>query len=308
MLSEEAIQQRVADVQAKIEVPSYQDVAWDGAWKRRAGAIWGVAGVATLVGAVTGLAAPLFPVLAGMELASALALIPKSVAIFSAIGVSTGLTIGAVTGPGAGAAASTMKEFERRQLARTIEEEIRRNPEASVELIRERVALPEEDQPKNIRWQDYFNVKTGLAFAAIGAMGGLIFAGALLATGSAAAFAMPGLTMLLGEAAKDTAMVVAYSMGIGACFGANFGVSHALVTRKAVNFANDMLSGKMLGDPWPKRVNVPELQPVLAPVVHREPEPVAVETKPRFTDKVPHAPDYESIVNRSIAENGALQR
>lgn len=314
MVPEETIQQRVAEVQSKIDVPSYQDVAWDGAWKRRAGAIWGVAGVATVVGLVTGLAAPFFTVLAGMELASAAALLPKSVAVFSALGLSSGLAIGAVTGPGAGAAASTMKEYERRQLARKIEEEIRRNPEASVELIAERVALPEQDKPENARWSDYFKLKTGLVMAAIGAVGGLIFAGALLAVGGVAAegavasFGMPALKIMLGEAAKDAAMVVAYSMGLGACFGANFGVSHALITRKAVNFANKLLSGEAVGGPWPKSVNVPEPQPVITPVVvpHAHEDRMEMETKPAHAAKFERAAGYESIAKRAVPENGAV--
>ena len=96
MVTEAEIQQRIAEEQAKIDVPSYQDVVWEGAWKKRAAGLWGMMGVAMVVGAVMGLAAPLFPILGGMEVATALALIPKSVTIFSAIGISSGLVIGEI--------------------------------------------------------------------------------------------------------------------------------------------------------------------------------------------------------------------
>lgn len=316
-MTQEDIRKRIADEQAKIEVPTYQDAAWDGAWKRRAGAMWGVAGVAAIVGALTGVIAPLTPVLVGMGLAEAVALIPTSVAVFTAIGTSTGLAIGAAVGGDAGAAASTMKEYERRQVSRDIKQAIEQNPDVSVEAIQEPVGQPEEDKEKSAKWSDYFNLRAAVTFATLGAIGGLIFATALTASGGAAMFAMPAMELLLGAAAQNAAMVTAYSMGLGAAFGLNFGVSHALITRKAVNFANDLLSGKALGAPWNVNVNDPDLKPVLVPELHQKaparsmpvPEVQAEEEKACcYADKVTRAPDYESMVTQSIkdAENARL--
>ncbi|MDX2074560.1 MAG: hypothetical protein SFX19_09405 [Alphaproteobacteria bacterium] len=303
MVSEAEIEKRIAEEQAKIEVPSYQDEVWTGTWKRRAGALWGLMGLAMVVGAVIGLLAPLFPILGGMPAVEAVALIPKSIAIFSAIGISTGLAIGSVMGPSAGASAAAIREYERRQIAREIEETIRRNPEADVSLVAKGVALQEEDKEKNIRWTDYFNLKTGLLFSGLGAAGGLVFATALAAVPGADNFAMPAMNWLLGESVKIPAVVTAYSMGLGSLFGLNFGVSHALITNKAVNYANDLLGGKALGEPWPRRVNVPEPKPVLSPVVHVKENGDGPEATPtKFAEKLQRAANYESLVAQSVKE------
>ncbi len=316
MVSEEELQQRIAEEQAKIEVPSYQDATWDSAWKRRASAIWGIGAVGMTVGAVIGLLAPVLPALVASAPFSA-AVVAKSVAIFASLGITGGMGIGMMAGPAAGSAAGAIKEFERRQIAREIEQKIRDNPDADVTLLQERVSQLEEDNPKSIRFADYFNVKTGLLFAAIGAVGGLIFATALLATGGLVAaggvaaspmiaqLAMPAAQLLLGSAAGNAAAVTAYSVGLGALFGMNFGVSHALITRQACNFAGDLLSGRGLGSPWPKRVNLPEPKPVLSPVVvTRVSEPEQAESK-TFSEREKRAPNYEALVNQSIREADA---
>lgn len=309
MASNSDIDKRIALEQAKIDVPSYQDAAWDGGWKRRAGAIWGVGAVAGITGAVMGLTTPLAPMLfAGMAPSAAMAMIPTSVAVFSALGITAGMAIGGVMGPNAGAAASAMKEYERRQIARDVEEKIRENPEAEVQLIA-RDPIPREAEKTDFKFSNYVNLKTGLLFAAIGAAGGLVFAAALAMTGGigsglAGQFIMPAAKVLLGAAAENSAIVTAYSMGLGAAFGANFGVSFSLITRKAVNFANDLLSGKLLGDPWPRKTNIPEMQPVLSPVVvkHPELEEAVAPEQPKFAEKVQRAPNYEKLVAQSIKE------
>lgn len=304
MATEAEIQKRIAEEQARIEVPSYQDVAWDGAWKRRAAGMWGIMGVAMVVGALIGLAAPLFPILGGMEVAAAVALIPKSIAIFSAIGISSGFVIGTGIGPSAGSSAATMKEFERRTLARKVEEVIRKNPDVPVHLVKEMVAQKEEDKEKNAKWSDYFNVRAAMTFSAIGAIGGLIFATALSYAPGVAQFTMPAMEWVLGISAKIPEIAVAYSMGVGALFGANFGVSHALITRKAVNVAGDLLSGKSLGNPWAKSVNVPDLEAILTPALARseidEEVPVALQSK--FSEKLPRAANYEALIAQSLRE------
>ncbi len=319
MASEESINEKIAEIQARIDIPSYQDVAWDGAWKRRAAAIWGMMSVALVVGASIGLLALLPPAMFGLPLTAEL--VGQSVAIFSALGISSGLVIGATVGPGAGAAASAMKEFERRQIARDIDRLVRANPDAPVELIEEMVAQKEEDKEKNLRFSDYVSIKKSLIFAGIGAVGGLVFAGALYAVGGfgvpespmVAQFAMPAAKFLLGASASSVAVVSSYFAGIGGLFGANFGISYPIITRKAVNFFADLLSGKSIADSWPARVNTPAPDPVIMPVHKQQealpelPDIAAVSTDnvadlKNYTQKIRPQNNYEELVRQSIAQ------
>jgi hypothetical protein len=252
-----AIEQRIAEEQAKINVPSYQDVAWDGAWKRRSNSMWGLSFVGGVTGAALGSVALIPPAIIG-AVPLTLAAVGTSAVLFGALGISTGFAVGAVVGPAAGAAASTMKEFERR----TLEDKIIQNPEAEVTL-----AQASQPEPSPVKFSDLVNIKTGALFAAIGAVGGLIFATALsFAPAMAAQFAMPAMNVLLGEGASAAA-ITAYSVGLGASFGAIFGVHFPRITRLAADFAGDLLSGKAINAPWPESANLPELKPILSPQV-----------------------------------------
>lgn len=279
-----AIEQRIAEEQAKIDVPSYQDAAWDGAWKRRAGALWGMSTVGGVTGAIIGAAALIPPALMG-AVPLTLAAVATSTLIFAALGISTGFAIGAVVGGQAGAAASTAKELERRLIARDVENKLRENPAAHVCLT----AKPAASEREPTKWMDYVNVKTGLLFAAIGAVGGLIFAGALsVAPSMASNFAMPAMELLLGKGAT-TAAIAAYSAGLGACFGSMFGVSYTKITRDAVNFAGKLLSGEALSDPWPISVNLPDPKPILNAQVDVEP------TR-SFAENTPAPSNYRDLI------------
>lgn len=298
-MAEADINKRIAEEQAKIEVPSYQDVAIDGAWKRRSSMMWGLSILGVGFGAVFGLAA------AGLAAAGGIAVTTKlvldSVAIFAATGMSTGLATGVVVGSSAGAAASSAKEIERRMLARDIEQKIRENPDANVEM--HTTPAPEPKQP--FRLSDYVNIKTALLFAAIGTVGGLIAASAFIAAGgltgagAAAAFAMPAMSTLLGTATPSATALTIYSTGLGTAFGAFFGVNVPKLARLAGNLAGDMLSGKAIDAPWPKEANLPEQKPILSPMVN-SPEP---ETPSKtFSDKVERKPNYEALVSQAIKD------
>ena len=304
MATEAEIQKRIAEEQAKIKVPSYQDVALDGAWKRRSSAIWGISIVGMMMGTMVGLAAPILPAIAASLPITAL-LVAKSVAIFSAIGITAGWGVGAVLGSSSGAAASTMKEFERRQLARGIEQTIRDNPDATVTLGENAI----EQESTDIGVSRYFNWKAGLTFAALGALGGMVFAAALTLSGGVGAaiplFAMPAMNLLLGESVTATAAIV-YTVGLGSLSGALFGINGPLFARKAANFFGDLLSGKAIGAPWPDSANLPDLKPILSPVVTK-PEPlveIPVEGKhcAACAKDKPQFKGYKDLVSRSIAE------
>lgn len=306
MVDEQTIRQRIAEEQAKIDVPSYQDVAFDGAWKRRSNSQWGLGLLGLATGAFMGLAAPGAAMLAGASIGGGLLL--KSMAIYSAIGMSAGWGLGSFVGPGAGAAASAMKEYERRQLARDIEGKIRENPEAKVTLAEE-MPLPSDEKGG---LANYFNWKTSLLFAAVGAITGLVFAGALVASGAVvavtaaetapglAAYAMPAMHMLLGSAASSVSAVVAYSVGVGAAFGSIYGVNYPRIARKLSNAFGDMLSGKAIDAPWPKSANLPELKPIVSPVVE-VPEREEAPAK-QFAANIERKPNYEKLVTEAIKE------
>jgi len=307
-MDQETINKRIAEEQAKIVVPSYQDVTFDGAFKRRTNSMFGLAVLGLVTGAAIGLAAPAAAVIGGAAMTGAL--VAKSAMIFSAIGMSAGWGMGALVGPSAGAAASAMKEYERRTLAREVEEKIRENPEASVTLAPHPAVQPESSG--GIR--DYINPRAAMAFAIIGAVAGLVFAGALVASGALAAgteaapaitaYAMPAMKMLLGSAATSVSAVVAYSVGVGASFGAIFGVNYPKLSRATSDFFGDMLSGKAVDSPWPPGANLPTQQPVLAPVV--EVEKPAEKPSKLFAPAVLKKEDYATLVKSAPAE--LLQR
>ena len=296
MATEAEIQKRIAAEQAKIDVPSYQDVAFDGAWKRRSGLMWGMAIVGAVAGAAIGAGALLAPAIFG-ELALSGALIGKSMIALSGVGLTAGWAAGAAAGFPAGAAASTMKEFERRTIARDIEQKIRDNPDATV-MVGEQLV---EKKETSLGLSRYFNWKSALVLAGIGALGGAIFAGALALGGPAAAFAMPAMEFLLGAKAT-AATVAAYTVGLGALAGAFFGVNVPLIGRKAGDFMSGILSGRSIDAPWPKEANLPDIQPILSPVVVRPEPEVASAPSKSFAAKEKRTPDFEALVAQSIKE------
>lgn len=304
MLTEAEIQQRIAEEQAKIDVPSYQDVALDGAWKRRSSAMWGLSALGAAFGAGFGVIAAGLAAFGGSPVAF-LELLGNSVAIFTATGLSAGLATGVVVGSPAGAAASAAKEIERRTLAREIEQKIRDNPEAKVQM--HETPAPVRREP--FRLSDYFNIKTALVFAAIGTVGGLIMAAAFAAAGGLAAgasssviasYAMPAMHTLLGTATPTATALAIYSGGMGMAFGAFFGVNVPKMARYVSNLGGGLLSGKAIGAPWPKSANLPEQKPILTPVV--EPPEQAVEQQPNFADKVKRPQSHEALVLQAIKE------
>jgi hypothetical protein len=298
---EQDINKRIAEEQAKINVPSYQDVALDGAWKRRSNMMWGLGALGTGFGAAFGLIGAGLAAVAGAPLTPEL--VGTSLAIFSATGMSSGLATGVMVGPSAGAAASAAKEMERRVLARQIEEKMRENPDTKIELHE----TPQTPPKEPFKLADYVNFKTMAVFAAIGLAGGLIAAAAFTAaaaSGGAAAFAMPAMGALLGTVAPTATALSIYSGGMGMAFGAFFGVNVPKLTRLSSNFMGELLSGKAIDAPWPASSAVPEQKPILSPII-TEPEQESTKT---FSDKVGRKPNFEALVNQSIKEVDGVSR
>ena len=103
----------------EIEVGTYQNLAFDGAWKSRSRAMWGIAFLGLITGAAIGLLAPFFPAIVGaVGFSAAAGHVLETMAIFGATGMATGLVAGGLTGSAAGASASVAKELEIRNLQR----------------------------------------------------------------------------------------------------------------------------------------------------------------------------------------------
>lgn len=305
MATEAEIQKRIAEEQAKIDVPSYQDAAFDGAWKSRSRMIWGLAMVGAIAGAVIGAVALIAPaIFAGLAVDAAL--VAKSMIVFSATGLSSGWAVGALAGFPAGAAASTMKEYERRALAREVEQKIRENPEATVTLAEKDPIQRKEDWSVS----GFYNWKSGLLLASMGAIGGSIFAAALSYGGTALApYTMQAMDFLLGESLKEMGkaaaanVITAYTIGLGAAGGALFGTNIPRIGRMAGNFMGGILSGQSIGAPWPKAANLPEPKPVLVPVVVQPEQEIAAEIQtPKFADKVVRTESFEALIVQSAKD------
>lgn len=276
------IEQRIAQEQAKIRIPSYQEVAWDGAWKKRSAATWGLGFFGLATGAFIGAVAPIAPALFA-DVPATGELFARSIAIFSALGISGGMAVANVVAPAAGAAAATAKEVERRQIGREIEEALLKDPGAKVEIASTSTPLTEMEPAGLSR---YVNLSTGVLFALIGAAAGAVFAAGLAAAEGTmlTQMAMPAMDAL---GISGAAAATSYSAGLGAAFGSIFGLNYPLISNKLVTKASEFLSGKAIGAPWPDSANLPDLKPILAPNIEHSPEYLA---KQSFVERLQQQP------------------
>jgi hypothetical protein len=255
------INQKIDEECAKVKVDSYQDVALKGSFMGGVRAMWAGGALGIGFGAIVGVVAPFFPLLAGGALGAAVSAIPASVAAFSAIGMSTGRA--------SGSTASAAKEQEKRMKEWTIKQLLHDNPNASIAADQ-----PEEnpqEAPKSF-WQKtkdayltYCNPRVGLVFAALGVVGGLVMAAAALTTGIGAIMPAGAMAALTGLKAAEitTGVVVAYSAGVMGAFGALFGLSGPKMVSDLTPFMGDLLGGKSLGRGWgpePQKEKAAELK------------------------------------------------
>lgn len=225
------------------DIPTYSNVAFSGAWAGRSRAMWGCAAVGLVFGALIGLIAPFFPVpfVASMSWSAAAALVPTSAAIFSAVGMLTGFAVGAINGTAAGAAAGATKELERRLRDHEIELGIAPSREAAPPPTK-----PQEEKPFVL--EEYFNLRIGAVFAALGAVGGLVLSWAC--NSGMADAALPAMKTLLGGAATNPTAVTSYITGLMTSFGALWCFNFQKIATFFQDISGRLMSGELLGTQW----------------------------------------------------------
>jgi len=258
-------------VEDTVKIAPYIDKAFESAMARRTHAFWGIAALGIAYGAATGLVAPFFPCFVGAQSWSeAAALVPTSVAVFSGVGLLGGFGIGATIGAPSGAAASVAEEQERRMRERDLALGI------STPAQEAAISKMQETKPDNRsllrKFVETINVRNGLIFATIGAIGGAVLAAAYVNMGGGEAFALPGLKTILGSAAGDTRAVTAYFVGMMATFGAMFGTDGPKLVNHMRNYVEKIFSGKALTlhkeGPQPMQQVVREQEVTLPTAVH----------------------------------------
>ena len=287
-------EQRIRDEQKKIRVDSYQKAASLGGWAGGGRTLWAISALGAVTGAIIGVVAPLFPVLASASL-PALPVFGASAAIFSATGLTMGFAGGLVLGRISGAAAAVGQESEKRMKEWLARQKIGSNPEAEI------IADAPKEQPENKsfweklrkKYYEYINPKIGITFAAIGAVGGLILGAAFIASGGAAGVVMGApavLSALTGLSAAtftptaagfSAATVLAYSAGVCGSFGALFGVNYPKLTSEITEFTGNLLGGKIIGREW----KLPE-QSQSAPAVAHDAELQATAENKNFQQMI----------------------
>lgn len=257
--SEDAyLKQRIDEESSKIKVGSYQKIASVGGWAGGGRTLWAVAAIGAAAGAAIGVIAPFFPLLVGASsVATAIGAIGASVATFAAVGLGMGFSGGLVLGRISGVGASVAEEQEKRMKHWTTKQIINANPEAKIvedehDVKRVKAYKPFWQKGKDT-YDTYVNPRVGLAFAAAGAVGGLIMAAAYVSTGGLAGAIMPALGAItgLGEAALGSFPVIAaYTAGITASFGALFSLNLPKIVSDLTEFTGKIVSGEKLGREW----------------------------------------------------------
>ncbi|MEZ5690962.1 MAG: hypothetical protein R3D71_04775 [Rickettsiales bacterium] len=197
-------------------------------WKRRSSALWGVGALGLAAGLAVGAVAPFFPVIAGVGAAEALSVLPSSMAVFGAIGMATGFTVGGVTGSTAGSAEAIVKAVSKDSSFSG------KDKEKQASVIKETGDSP------------LINIKSTLAFAALGAIAGGILAAAVIAMPTLATYGTFGAvgTIIPHTVASNAAAVTAYSVGVMASFGSLFGLNFPKIASKLTAEMGGLLSGK----------------------------------------------------------------
>ena len=300
--------------QDKIQVDTFTDIAFEGAWKGRARSFWATATVGTGVGAVMGAVVPFFPVLAGVPLAAAAATLPISIPIYAALGMSSGFAVGVLVGATSGATAAVAKEQERRDKGRDIEQVVRSLPGATLDAppVAEAREKPRTigQHLKNIK-DNYINVPTLLAYAAIGAIGGLVMFAAFNAAGvgigdSFLPIAKPIMGKLLGAAAGQSSAIAAYTVGVMATFGAIFGCNLPKIAGDTTRLFGDMLGGKTFGSqkgPAHEQARAPVFSQTFTDTPAVTAEQAEPERAANFRQQERSQSDYRELVTRRISES-----
>lgn len=260
MANDPNIEQRIADETAKVTAQSYQKVASLGGWAGGGRTLWAISVVGLVAGAALGIVAPYFPFVLGAAAAlPSVATLSTSILAFAATGMAMGFGGGLMLGRVSGTAAAVAQEQEKRLKEWTARQIVSQNPNAHI--TPDQPDLPEAKKSLGRRIKDsyvtYFNPRVGLAMAALGVVGGLIMASAIIATGGAAvpgalAAGMPALSTLTGLSAEALTpfAIKAYVAGVMGAFGALWTFNFPKITSDVTSFFGNLMSGKMLGREW----------------------------------------------------------
>ncbi|MEK6745638.1 MAG: hypothetical protein AABY33_01215 [Pseudomonadota bacterium] len=239
-------------VEQKIESESLKKIAFKEAWKGRTRALWSIAAMGVVAGALIGLAVPFIPAIVGMLMpslgitstfSSALSAVPASMAIFSAHGMGIGALVGGILGGPSGCVGAVAEELQKRKASK--EKSCDKTTSANI-------PVEHKEKPKH----RYINPKVMALFAGLGAIGGAIMVASLAATGgltvAAASALMPGVETALGAGATAGA-VGTYVIGVMTSFGAIFGFNGPEIATGMQNFTGRLFSGELLGTSWEKK-------------------------------------------------------
>lgn len=236
-------------MEQKIEIKSYDSVAFKKTWVARVRSMWAGAAIGLAAGVAIGLLAPFLPVIAGLlipsigasaSIGAAFAAIPASVATFGTSVMITGSLVGAMVGASSGAVGAIAEEMEKRG----VEKEKTNTGKSSVVNISQ-----PELKSFGRREYRYFNPKIMAVFGAFGAIAGAVVAASGLAA-SGGALAMPALVPVLGDLASNAVAVASYTIGVMALGSSLFGVNFPEMVNSTQKFMGRLLGGEALGTSW----------------------------------------------------------
>jgi len=307
------LDQRIEQETAKVKADSYQTVASLGGWRGGARTFFAFSIVAGAMGAVMGLVAPFFPLLAlgftATGIATAVGAIPASMAVFAATGMSLGFAGGLMLGRISGVGATVAEEQEKRLKEWMVRQKIAENPNA--EILPDTQPIPEPQKSLGQRIKDtyrtYFNPRVGLILAAICAVAGLVMSAAFIATsgGVGAVIAAPLATMTglsaetfaVGSTAFNAGALVAYTTGVMATMGALFTVNIPKIASHMTHFFGELLSGKPLGREWKPK----ESAKTISATSQNERLADEAVAKTRFAEKERQAASYQDLAKANPA-------
>jgi len=251
----------LAEIPSKIEVASYFNKTFQGAWKGRTRAMF--AGIA--LGLVSGLAVgslAFLPLAMLGVIGTPCALL--AIAFAGAAGLWQGQSAAADAGVTAGAISAAFEEREAREIASKISRgelppeaaKVKRNINGQPLPVSSSVAIssPEEVNLHSKNFSQMVNFKVMLSFIAVGALIGLFI-------GAAAPAAIPSALLFSKLGAPATGALI-----LGAN-GALFGFNYSVILNKITNFMGDWLSGSVFNG---KEIPTPTQLAVTTPNVERE--------------------------------------
>lgn len=265
MPKNDALEQRIKEETANIQVDSYQKVASLGGWSGGGRTLWAISAVAAVSSALIGAVAPFFPAIAlavagdvtlGAAMATAVGAMTTSIAAFAATGLAFGFAGGMMLGRISGSNAAVAQEQERRQKAREIEQTLTQNPQATIEHEAPKEPAPKLTFKQKLKkaYYEYFNPRVGAVMTLIGITGGLVLASAFVLTDGAIGTVMPNildkLTGLAPEIAKSPLAVTAFTAGVCGSIGALWHLNYPKITSEVTHFFGELISGKTLGREW----------------------------------------------------------